>query len=216
MYSTSDAPENQVIRLDDPQSGQWTAVPKPPLSLQGVRLVAAGTDVLVVGQTTTGNNGECNVLHILDNSASDNSWRELPAAPATNRADTVAVWTGSELFIGGGDACDNGVATGELINRVSLLNPNTGARTCRSGAIVESSAWSSVSEPPSATISPFFPIATQVIAKRFECWVHGVRVAAGPRTSLSDSPVKRPGDGSVGWCCQSLDGGGGIRLTGFG
>ena len=161
MYSTSDAPENQVIRLDDPQSGQWTAVPKPPLSLQGVRLVAPRTDVLVVGQTTTGNNGECDVLHILDYSASDNSWRELPAAPATNRADTVAVWTGSELFIGGGDACDNGVATGELINRVSLLNPNTGARTCRSGAIVESSAWSSVSEPPSATISPFFPIATQ-------------------------------------------------------
>ena len=60
------------------------------------------------------------------------------------------------------------------------------------------------------------PDRNSAAAKRFECWVHGVRVAAGSRTSLLDPPVKRPGDGSFGWCCQSLDGGGGIRLTGFG
>ena len=53
-------------------------------------------------------------------------------------------------------------------------------------------------------------------AKRFECWVHGVRVMAGQRAAPSVSPLNGTADGSFCWCCQVRDGGGGIRFTGLG
>ena len=128
VFEDGAAPQDQVAWLDDLRSGHWTVVPSPPVSLQsGVGMVAAGSDAIVVGQSNNpGNPSGCNVLHILAYSPSANSWRELPAGPVANRADPVAAWTGSELFIGGGASCDNGVANGGPKNQASLLDPTTG------------------------------------------------------------------------------------------
>jgi hypothetical protein len=119
------AAHDQVARLDDLQSGQWTVVPSPLVSLgSGVGVVAAGSEAIVVGQSNSPNG--CSVLHILAYSPSDNSWRELPAGPLADRADPVTVWTGSELFVGGGGSCDNGVAATDFKDQASLLDPTTG------------------------------------------------------------------------------------------
>jgi hypothetical protein len=115
---------DRVARLDM-HSDDWSVVAAPPVALKSsVGVVAAGTDVLVVGQTD--NPPGCAVLHVLAYSPSMNTWRELPSGPVANRADPVTVWTGSELFVGGGGSCDNGVAAATSEDHASLLNPNTG------------------------------------------------------------------------------------------
>lgn len=117
--------QDQVASLDDPQSGQWTIVAAPPVSLRsGVGVVAAGSAAIVVGQSNSTNG--CNLVHILAYSPSANSWRELAAGPVANRADPVTAWTGSELFVGGGASCDNGVVNGDPKSQASLPNPTTG------------------------------------------------------------------------------------------
>ena len=87
---------DQVASLDDPQSGQWTIVAAPPVSLgSGVGVVAAGSAAIVVGQSNSTNG--CNLLHILAYSPSANSWRELAAGPVANRAAPVTAWTGTSI-----------------------------------------------------------------------------------------------------------------------
>jgi len=44
------------------------------------------------------------------------------------------VWTGSELFLGGGGSCANGVASAEFENHAYLLNPTTGVWRTASSA----------------------------------------------------------------------------------
>lgn len=125
VFEDGAAPQNQVAILDDLQSGHWSVVDSPPIALgSGVDLVVEGQDVLAIGRTSdpTG----CGELHVLAFTPTDNSWKEIPAGPASRLADPVSVWTGTELFVGGGGSCTDGVAATSFENSAYLLNPATG------------------------------------------------------------------------------------------
>jgi hypothetical protein len=125
IFEDGAAPENQVAILDDLQSGHWSVAESPPVALgSSVDLVAAGPDMFVIGRTSdpTG----CGELHTLAYTPAENSWEELPAGPASRLADPVTVWTGTELFVGGGGSCTNGVAASDFEDSAYLLNPSTG------------------------------------------------------------------------------------------
>jgi hypothetical protein len=125
VFEDGAAPENQVAILDDLQSGHWSVAESPPVALgSSVDLVAAGPDVFVIGRT--GDPIECGALHTLVYTPAENSWEELPAGPASRLADPVTVWTGTELFVGGGGSCTNGVAASDFENSAYLLDPSTG------------------------------------------------------------------------------------------
>jgi hypothetical protein len=125
IFEDGAAPENQVAILDGQQSGHWSIAQSPPIALgSSVDLVAAGTDVFVVGRTS--NPTGCGELHVLAYTPAENSWKELPAAPVSRLADPVSVWTGTELFVGGGGSCTNGVAASDFEDSAYLLDPSTG------------------------------------------------------------------------------------------
>jgi hypothetical protein len=125
IFEDGAAPQNQVAVLDDLQSGHWSIAESPPVALgSAVDLVPAGPDVFAIGRTSdpTG----CGELHTLAYTPAENSWRELPAGPASRLADPVTVWTGTELFVGGGGSCTNGVAASDFEDIAYLLSPSTG------------------------------------------------------------------------------------------
>lgn len=125
VFEDGAAPQDQVAVLDDLQSGHWSVVNSPPIALaSGVDLVAAGPDTVVVGRTTDPT--RCGTLHVLSFTPTDNSWTEIPADPVARLADPVSVWTGTELFVGGGGSCVNGVAAADFENSAYLLDPTTG------------------------------------------------------------------------------------------
>lgn len=125
------APQDQVARLDDLASGRWRTVPSPPIALVSpVDLVAGGGDAYLVG-TVPADTDACWTLHVLAYTPSTGTWRVVPADPVANRAETVTVWTGTELLLGGGGSCADGVASPTSSNAVDLYDPATG--TWRSG-----------------------------------------------------------------------------------
>jgi hypothetical protein len=133
IFEDGAAPQNQVAILDDLQSGHWSVAESPPVALgSSVDLVAAGADMFVIGRTSdpTG----CGELHVLVYTPAENSWKELSAGPASRLADPVAVWTGTELFVGGGGSCTDGVAASEFEVSAYLLSPSTGNWSTASSA----------------------------------------------------------------------------------
>lgn len=124
VFEDGGQPLNQVVRLDV-ASGTWTVVSSPPVLLRSnVEVIAVDDEVVVIGQSEEIN--ACGVLHILVYNPATNNWRELSAGPVEQQSDMVTVWTGSELFFGGGAICENGVANGDPRTNVDLLNPVTG------------------------------------------------------------------------------------------
>jgi hypothetical protein len=115
---------NQTVRLDD-VSGDWVTVPVAPVSPRsGVKLVAVGSEAVVVGFE---DGVTCPTMVIAAYAPSTDSWRMIDNGPAGERVEAAAaVWTGSELFVGGGAPCPDGVATGALLNDAFLLDPATG------------------------------------------------------------------------------------------
>lgn len=133
-------PTNQVARLDV-ASGIWEVVASAPVLLRSnVEVVAINGEAVVIGQSEEFN--ACGVLHILAYNPATDTWRELPAGPVVQQSDMVTVWTGSELFFGGGTICQNGVANGETRTNVNLLNPVTGEwRTATSAPVGFYGSW---------------------------------------------------------------------------
>ena len=124
IFEDGAAPQNQVVRLDLTDN-VWTLSPSPPIALKNsVDVIAAGPRAIIVGQNENPNG--CAALHILTDAPADDTWDELDSTPVTARSDVVATWTGSELFIGGGVTCTNGVADPTLLPSAHLLNPDTG------------------------------------------------------------------------------------------
>lgn len=123
IYSGGPPSQNQVVRLDI-ASGTWGVVPSPPVQLRDAEIVAVGGEAFVVGQSEGGN--ACGISHILAYDLAANTWRELPAGPVAPQSDMVTVWTGSELFFGGGAICENGIANGDPRTNADLLDPVTG------------------------------------------------------------------------------------------
>ena len=110
----------------DPTAGTWTPVPPPPAKLRSsIDIVVVGDEAIVVGQTDEGVN-TCALLHILAYTPSTNTWRELPASPVASHSEMVTVWTGTELFFGGGAICEIGLADGDPRADAHLLDPVTG------------------------------------------------------------------------------------------
>lgn len=116
---------NQTARLDD-VTGDWATVPAAPVSpASGVKLIAAGSEAVVVGFERPADG--CPTMVMAAYAPSTDSWRMIDNGPAGERVEAAAaVWTGSELFVGGGATCPDGVATGELSDDAFLLNPATG------------------------------------------------------------------------------------------
>lgn len=123
VFEDGAAPENQVAVLD-PSGANWTVATPPPVPLDsGVRLVATGSTVIAVGTGTTA--GGCWTLRLFEYAPSTDTWRELPAGPVSDRSEPLVVWTGTELFVGGGATCANGVASHTSSRDGALLDLDT-------------------------------------------------------------------------------------------
>ena len=131
---------NQTVRLDD-VTGDWATVPAAPMSPRsGIKLVAVGSEAVVVGFE---DGATCPTLGIAAYAPSTDSWRMIDNGPAGARVEAAAaVWTGSELFVGGGATCPDGVATGALSNDAFLLDPATGL-------------WREAASAPTGFYSPY-------------------------------------------------------------
>jgi len=94
---------SQVARLDL-ATAQWTVGANPPLQFGSFfQATAAGDEIVVVGQRPNMKDA-CGSI-ILAYRPSANTWREIAAGPAADRLGPMVVWTGSELFVGGGRVC---------------------------------------------------------------------------------------------------------------
>jgi hypothetical protein len=94
---------SQVARLDLATS-QWSIVANPPLQFGSFfQATAAGDEIVIVGQRPNMKDA-CGSI-ILAYRPNTNTWREIAAGPAADRLGPMVVWTGSELFVGGGRVC---------------------------------------------------------------------------------------------------------------
>lgn len=88
----------------DPRSDHWRALPPAPLSPRdGQSAVWTGSEVLIWGGY---DQVSVNAFHVTNDGAAynpaTNTWRPLPAAPLSARADVIATWTGSSMVVLGG------------------------------------------------------------------------------------------------------------------
>ena len=112
---------SQVARFDFATS-QWTSGAKPTQSFASFFAATIAGDEIIVVADRPAVVKNCGSIVLAYRPASD-SWRELPAGPATDRAQPVVAWTGSELFVGGGILCSN---TRETSPSADLLDLATG------------------------------------------------------------------------------------------
>lgn len=88
----------------NPTTRTWRVLPAGPLSArEGQSAVWTGTEMIIWGGYDTISASNFHV--VADGAAYDpstNTWRLLPAAPLSIRADALAAWTGSEMIILGG------------------------------------------------------------------------------------------------------------------
>ena len=124
IIEDGNGPTDQATLLDL-ATGTWQPVPVPPVQLRSsIDIVPAGGQAIIVGQSEVPNG--CGVLHLLSYTPATNTWHEIPSTPITNRADMITVWTGTEVFFGGGTICEDGVGNGDPRTDAHLLNPATG------------------------------------------------------------------------------------------
>ncbi|MEO8695966.1 MAG: hypothetical protein ABI658_20765 [Acidimicrobiales bacterium] len=100
--SEGNAP-SQVARLDLATT-QWSIAANPPLQVGSFFQAAAAGDEIVIVGLRPNMKDECGSI-ILAYRPSTNTWREIAGGPAAERLSPVVVWTGSELFVGGGRLC---------------------------------------------------------------------------------------------------------------
>ncbi len=124
IIEDGNGPTDQATLLDL-DTGTWQPVPDPPVQLRSsIDIVPAGDQAIIVGQSDVTN--ACGVLHLLSYTPTTNTWHEIPSTPISAHADMITVWTGTELFFGGGTICENGAANGDPRTDAHLLNPATG------------------------------------------------------------------------------------------
>jgi hypothetical protein len=94
----------------------WSTLPTAPIAARwGAASAWTGRQLLVWG----GDSGSQGDQLSGDGAAYDpttKQWAKLPAAPISARTQMASVWTGSELFIWGGDAADGISGNGALYN----------------------------------------------------------------------------------------------------
>jgi len=126
-----EAPEETQARLaeqfppvvDAPVAdGSWTAAPAAPLPARSSGTATwTGRELVVWGGAA--DDGAGTTTHLADGAALDpaaGTWRALPAAPLSPRQAHVAVWTGDDLLVWGGEGPD------ELLADGAAWNPATG------------------------------------------------------------------------------------------
>jgi N-acetylneuraminic acid mutarotase len=98
----------------------WSALPPAPITARTAAASAwTGRQLLIWG----GNYGPRGDQLAGDGAAYDPTtkrWTKLPAAPISARAQSANVWTGSELFVWGGDAADGIASDGALYNPTTM------------------------------------------------------------------------------------------------
>jgi hypothetical protein len=113
---------SQGARLDL-ASSMWTSIAASPREFGSFfGGTAAGEEIIVVGTPVNGGK-ECGSIVLAYRPATD-TWREIPAGPVATRMDSAVVWTGVELFVGGGVGC---APLGERLATGALLDPATNA-----------------------------------------------------------------------------------------
>jgi hypothetical protein len=113
---------SQIARLDLATS-HWTTAGNNALTEFGSFFEAASTgeEIIVAGHRPNMKD-ECRTI-MLAYRPSANTWREVAAGPVADRLDPMVVWTGTELFVGGGRPCVN---TAEPSATAYLFDPVTG------------------------------------------------------------------------------------------
>jgi hypothetical protein len=113
----------EVAHLD-PDARTWSIAESPPKSFSSFfDAVEAGDEALVVARREMGGKS-CGSSLVLAYRPRDQRWRELPSDPIAGLGSPAVVWTGHELFVGGGPSCPGG---GALVSSASLLDPASGA-----------------------------------------------------------------------------------------
>jgi hypothetical protein len=127
----------------------WSLLPVAPIAGRNDSAVAwTGTQMLIWGGVTGADDDQ----PMADGAAYDpasRTWSKLPNSPLTARTNPAAVWTGSELFVWGGDDAHDNSATaasdGALYNPAthawrklptSPLSARTGAHALMMGGLV--------------------------------------------------------------------------------
>ena len=90
----------------DPSTNSWTALPPMAFPRTGAAAVWSGSQMLVWGGATTASHGQVAPPHGEAFDPSSGRWSPLPKSPLRGRDDPVAVWTGTQMFIWGGQAAD--------------------------------------------------------------------------------------------------------------
>ncbi|HEY3834652.1 MAG TPA: hypothetical protein VGO03_20330, partial [Acidimicrobiia bacterium] len=100
------------------RAGHWGLIPQAPVPGDGVP-VWTGRELIEWGGEIGGPGTMTDTGAAYD--PATNSWRVLPSAPISARADNAAVWTGREMLVWGGDTSDAGAKT----NDGAAYNPTT-------------------------------------------------------------------------------------------
>lgn len=107
------ASDERATAAYDPTTRRWRRLDAPPFELAFFDAAWTGHDVVAVADTG-GSGKSFPRLAVLALDPEEGRWRELPAPPladVTHRSHGFAIWTGSELVVGGGHGLD---ATGAV------------------------------------------------------------------------------------------------------
>jgi hypothetical protein len=113
---------SQVVRLDLATS-KWTPLANPPVEFSSFfEAASTGEEIIIVGHRPNMKDEGCGSM-LLAYRPRTNTWREIPAGPAADRLSVMVVWTGTELFVGGGEICSQ---LDQTSASADLLDPATG------------------------------------------------------------------------------------------
>ena len=90
----------------DPSTNQWKTLPPMAYPRTAAAAVWTGSQLLVWGGATVASHGTVPPPHGEAFDPSTNRWSPLAKSPLRGRDDPAAVWTGSQMFIWGGQATD--------------------------------------------------------------------------------------------------------------
>ncbi len=142
----------------DPQSGQWTSMPKLPQCRSSHDAVVIGDKLYVVGGWTLSGDSDGEWLDqmlVYDFSAADSSWQEMPSMPSKRRALATSHWNGKLIAMGGMDE-DHSIS-----RDVDCFDPST-------------SQWSKLATFPGEGMSGFGVSAWNVAGKLYASGSEGV------------------------------------------